>query len=213
MKAKIKLFFSFLLVIAQFSLSCSDGSDAVYFAVIADYGRGSEAEAAEAALIRSMNPDFIITAGDNNYPSGSAETIDENIGKYFSDYIAHYRGSYGEGSFANRFFPTPGNHDLIENNGLKIMGVHISNILRCAAMSGTMISPGAPCTFSRSTAMQLSPTVLRHLQHRQSGWNKRLSPQIFPGRLHIFIIRPIHPARYMDLQRRCSGILPPGVLR
>jgi len=96
---------------------CSDGDDAIYFAVIADYGRGGDAEAAEAELIHSMNPDFIITAGDNNYPAGSADTIDENIGKYYSDYISPYHGAYGEGSFANRFFPSPGNHDMIENNG------------------------------------------------------------------------------------------------
>jgi hypothetical protein len=62
-------------------------------------------------LIKNWNPDFIITTGDNNYPDGEADTIDEHIGQYFHDYIAPYKGSYGEGAQENRFFPSLGNHD------------------------------------------------------------------------------------------------------
>ena len=51
------------------------------------------------------------TTGDNNYPTGAADTIDANIGKYFHDYIFPYRGTYGRGAEVNRFFPTLGNHD------------------------------------------------------------------------------------------------------
>jgi tartrate-resistant acid phosphatase type 5 len=83
----------------------------VRFAVIGDYGSGSQDEADVAALIKGWNPDFIITTGDNNYPDGSAETIDENVGKFFHEYIAPYKGSYGEGGPENRFFPSLGNHD------------------------------------------------------------------------------------------------------
>jgi hypothetical protein len=64
-----------------------------------------------AALVESWNPDFIITTGDNNYPSGSAATIDANIGKYYHAYIGSYHGQYGDGSSINRFFPVLGNHD------------------------------------------------------------------------------------------------------
>jgi hypothetical protein len=83
----------------------------VRFAVIGDFGQaGSELEQV-AALIDSWEVDFIITTGDNNYPSGEASTIDENIGQYFHEYIYPYRGSYGEGAPTNRFFPSLGNHD------------------------------------------------------------------------------------------------------
>jgi glucose/arabinose dehydrogenase len=51
--------------------------------------------------------------GDNNYPDGAADTIDENIGQYYHEYIYPYAGEYGEGSDINRFFPTLGNHDWI----------------------------------------------------------------------------------------------------
>lgn len=55
--------------------------------------------------------DFVITVGDNNYPSGAASTIDPNIGQHYHQFISPYRGSYGAGATTNRFFPTLGNHD------------------------------------------------------------------------------------------------------
>lgn len=85
----------------------------IRFAVIGDYGLAGQAEADVAALVLGWSPDFIITTGDNNYPVGSAETIDENIGQYFHQFIAPYVGDYGNGADINRFFPTLGNHDWI----------------------------------------------------------------------------------------------------
>ncbi len=81
------------------------------FAVIGDYGNGSQAEADVAALVKSWNPELIITTGDNNYPDGASETIDHNIGQFFHEFIAPYVGGYGEGGQENRFFPSLGNHD------------------------------------------------------------------------------------------------------
>jgi tartrate-resistant acid phosphatase type 5 len=81
------------------------------FAVIGDYGSGSAAESDVADLVRSWSPDFILTTGDNNYNNGSADTIDENIGKFYHEFIYPYYGSYGEGAQVNRFFPSLGNHD------------------------------------------------------------------------------------------------------
>ncbi len=84
---------------------------AVKFAVIGDFGLDGVAEADVATLIHSWQPDIIITVGDDNYPSGAADTIDANIGKYYHDYIFPYIGTYGPGADVNRFFPTLGNHD------------------------------------------------------------------------------------------------------
>jgi len=81
------------------------------FAIIGDYGEAGAAAAAVAGLVRSWQPDFIATTGDNNYPDGMADTIDANVGQYYHEYIGAYVGSYGEGSADNRFFPTLGNHD------------------------------------------------------------------------------------------------------
>ena len=80
-------------------------------ASIGDYGWDNANEAATAKLMRTWKPEFITTVGDNNYTAGSASTIDKNIGKYFHDYIGHYKGTYGTGAAGNLFFPTLGNHD------------------------------------------------------------------------------------------------------
>lgn len=82
------------------------------FVVIGDYGDAGPDEAAVATLAKGFGPQFIATLGDNNYPLGQAETIDVNIGQYFSEFIFPYHGSYTQGLPAqNRFFPTLGNHD------------------------------------------------------------------------------------------------------
>lgn len=83
----------------------------VTFAVVGDYGLASPEEAAVAERVRGWSPDLVITLGDNNYPNGSARTIDENVGQYYHPFIAPYRGRYGAGASENRFFPSLGNHD------------------------------------------------------------------------------------------------------
>ena len=81
------------------------------FAVIGDYGNDNSTEHKVAQLVASWNPDLIITTGDNNYPEGSALTIDQTIGQYYHSYIHPYDGEYGEGAVENNFFPSLGNHD------------------------------------------------------------------------------------------------------
>lgn len=83
----------------------------IRFAAIGDYGSASHQERDVALMVNSWKPDFIVTLGDNNYPEGSAETIDQNIGQFFHDYIHPYKGSYGSGAARNRFFPIPGHRD------------------------------------------------------------------------------------------------------
>jgi hypothetical protein len=83
----------------------------VRFAVIGDYGQGDQHAADVAELVKSWQPDFIITTGDNNYPIGSRDTIDQNVGQFYQEFIYPYAGDYGPGGEANRFFPTLGNHD------------------------------------------------------------------------------------------------------
>ena len=86
-------------------------SGSIRFAVIGDYGKAGQPELDVSNLVKSWNPDFIITTGDNNYPNGSANTIDANIGQYYHEFIQPYNGSYGAGATTNRFFPALGNHD------------------------------------------------------------------------------------------------------
>lgn len=92
----------------------------ITFAAIGDYGSNDANEQDVALLVKSWNPDFIITLGDNNYPDGEASTIDGAIGKYYSEYISPYRGTYGSGSSTNRFWPAIGNRDWDNQNGAKL---------------------------------------------------------------------------------------------
>ncbi len=81
------------------------------FAVIGDFGLDGPDEKQVADLVKSWKPEFIVTLGDNNYPEGTAETMDHNVGKHYHDFIHPYKGQFGHGADRNRFFPILGNHD------------------------------------------------------------------------------------------------------
>src|SRR5687768_12886655 len=74
-------------------LTSAQEPPAITFAAIGDFGSNDANELDVANLIKSWNPEFIITLGDNNYPDGEAATIDASIGKYFHEFIYPYRGS------------------------------------------------------------------------------------------------------------------------
>ncbi len=92
-------------------------SAGITFAMIGDYGSNTTNEGAVAALVKSWQPAFIITPGDNNPPAGAKATIDINIGKYYHEYIYPYTGTYGAGAKVNSFFPGLGNHDVMTSGG------------------------------------------------------------------------------------------------
>jgi tartrate-resistant acid phosphatase type 5 len=85
--------------------------DITRFAVIGDYGFAGQPELDVANRVKSWNPEFVITVGDNNYDLGSTATIDQNIGQYYHEFISPYAGLYGVGAVTNQFFPALGNHD------------------------------------------------------------------------------------------------------
>lgn len=88
------------------------------FAVIGDYGYNGANEDLVARRVKSWNPAYVVTTGDNNYNTGDPGTIDANIGFYYAQYIAHYSGDYGPDTVReNRFFPSLGNHDVGTRNG------------------------------------------------------------------------------------------------
>lgn len=81
------------------------------FVLLGDFGFDNADELAVANLVDAWKPDFIVTLGDNSYPSSTPITIDETIGKYYASYISPYSGKYGPGSATPRFFACLGNHD------------------------------------------------------------------------------------------------------
>jgi tartrate-resistant acid phosphatase type 5 len=97
------------------ALICRQYDGAIRFAAIGDYGSSGSGEASIANVVKTTQPNFIITLGDNNYESGLISTIDKNIGRFYGEYIGGYTGVYGQGSKINRFFPCIGNHDSTGN--------------------------------------------------------------------------------------------------
>ncbi len=96
----------------------------IRFAVLGDYGYRLGQPAAVAAMIRSWEPEFIVTTGDNTYgPVDYSDTLpavpgmqtgwDENVGRYYGDWILRRDDGRYETLTGNvqRFFPSVGNHD------------------------------------------------------------------------------------------------------
>ncbi len=92
----------------------------ITFAAIGDFGSNDANEQDVANLVKSWNPEFILTLGDNNYPDGEAATIDAAVGKYYREFIYPYKGSYGAGATTNRFWPCIGNRDWDNQTGAKL---------------------------------------------------------------------------------------------
>lgn len=101
------------------------GPGAIRFAVIGDYGETLADQTFPldqvGAMIRSWNPDFVVSLGDNNYVLGQASTIDVNIGKNFTEFIYPKTTQipvdypYPSGApLYNRFIPCLGNHDYAD---------------------------------------------------------------------------------------------------
>jgi hypothetical protein len=114
-KAAITAVFFFVAGVWPF-VPCA--AQATRFAIIGDFGVSEGIDAtngvntlAVANLVKSWNPEFILTVGDNSYPDSRQELLDPNIGQYYHQYIGGYSGAYGPEPGPNRFFPTLGNHD------------------------------------------------------------------------------------------------------
>lgn len=102
---------AWIMIVSLLLYTSAGNSQIIRFAVIGDYGIAGQPEADVSTLVKSWNPDFIITLGDNNYEQGAASMIDLNIGQYYHEFIFPYTGIYGSGDTINRFFPSLGNHD------------------------------------------------------------------------------------------------------
>ncbi len=92
-----------------------DTTAKMVFGVIGDYGDDDDNSKEVADLIKSWNPNFIATVGDNDYSDGAFrgtfDALELSVGQYFQEFIGNYQGLLGPGATENRFFPTPGDHD------------------------------------------------------------------------------------------------------
>lgn len=78
------------------------------FAIVGDQGWGTQPEADVAAMIKTWNPAFIATVGDNIYGLNPAMTLAQANQRFAETNTAQY----GDFISAQKFFPSIGNHDV-----------------------------------------------------------------------------------------------------
>ena len=90
----------------------------VSFAAIGDFGENNNNHTRVADLIKSWNPDLIITAGDNRYGNNNYDNV---IGRRYCDFLQGVRSGNncaGGNALENRFFPSIGNHEYSDGGGI-----------------------------------------------------------------------------------------------
>ena len=91
----------------------------VTIALVGDFGDESQAEKDVAELIDSWSPDYVVTVGDNRY--GDSD-LDAAVGQFYCDYMhGAAPGKHcpsGGNATVNRFYPTMGNHDYKDGDGV-----------------------------------------------------------------------------------------------
>jgi len=110
----MKKHFQYKLLLSFFLVQSISFSQKI--AVIGDYRSSGPGTDSVSMLVKSWNPDIILTTGDNFRLSDG--TVDDQVGQYYSGYIYPYVGNYLPGGSVNTFYPSIGNHEL-ENNGLQ----------------------------------------------------------------------------------------------
>ena len=118
MKKQVLVLFSILLFGVSLEAQTS-GDSVIIFAIIGDFGSNDSNERFVSNMVKSWNPDFIVTVGDNSYDNDEGENLKFNVGDYYGDYI--YNPAYDKANTnkdgraykekKNLFFTCLGNHD------------------------------------------------------------------------------------------------------
>ena len=102
-----------LSVCHEYQSRYATSNEILVFAIEGDLGDEGSVEESVANLIKSWDPAFIVTCGDNDYSTDGQQFdgFDRGIGRYFHEYVYNYHGIHGEGSDTWKFFPALGDHD------------------------------------------------------------------------------------------------------
>ena len=110
----ISLFFISFSFASSEKSQIAKNNSLLIFALIGDYGENGNREEKVRDLVYSWDPEFIVTLGDNSYPTGEKKYLIANVLNYYGKYI----GGVGRPKMDNQFFPCPGNHDYKGGQGL-----------------------------------------------------------------------------------------------
>ncbi len=102
------------------------GAPVQRLAVIGDYGCAGFVdyscnpldEPYGKSAVSALDPDHVVSVGDNNYGGLSLDVYDETIGAYYGDWLVGTRPhmKHAGPGVVNRFWPSPGNHDWYGEN-------------------------------------------------------------------------------------------------
>lgn len=198
-----------------FAQTTPTGPGAVRFAVLGDFGQTFPDQIFPidhvGAMIRSWNPDFVVSVGDNNYQLGQAATADVNIGKNFTGFIypkttqIPVEYPYPPGApLYNRFIPCLGNHDYgdVENTHIPTpenvaQSQPYLDYFRRALREGLAAAPHTTVTFADNAVGQtyrhniLSGRVEDYAPFSEAQnlrfYDVRLGTASGPSSVHLFI--------------------------
>ena len=120
---------------------------------IGDLGTGTAGTASVAALVSALDPDALVTVGDNVYEPA---TYDDVVGAYYHEWVGAYAGAHGAGAATNRFFPAVGNHDLYTWDGHD----GVTDYLDFFTLPGAGMASGAPSGTERYYDVRWGPVHL-----------------------------------------------------
>ena len=115
-----------LFASAEVSAAPGDPGDPVVIGVTGDFGWNHPSALADhGELVKGLDPDYVVTTGDNVQtslaPVTGTDMYDFTVGRNFCDFLnGAASGPFCESggtSPSNRFFPAAGNHDHIEGDG------------------------------------------------------------------------------------------------
>ena len=170
----------------------------VTFAVIGDYGSGSEHEWAVGRTLAAEDPDFVLTAGDNSYLVAAAPLLDRNIFEPLHDVMLEAP-----------LYATLGEHDLIYSGGSAV-----TNALHLPAPDGRYVVDYGPVqvvllglddgpaeiAFARRALAMPGPSVRFVAVHRPVQPGDAILPLL--RRTHVAAVLAGHLHRY---ERRVVG--------
>ena len=182
----------------SFHTAPADLRSSVTFAVIGDYGSGSEHEWAVGRTLAAEDPDFVLTAGDNSYLVGAPPLLDRNIFQPLHDVMLEAP-----------LWATLGEHDLFYSGGSTV-----TDALHLPAPAGRYVVDYGPVqivllglddgpaevAFARRALATPGPSVRFVVVHRPVQPGDAILPLL--RRTHVAAVLAGHLHRY---ERRVVG--------
>jgi len=182
----------------SFHTAPTDPSAPVTFAVIGDYGSGSEHEWAVGRTLAAEQPDLVVTAGDNSYLVAAPPLLDRNIFQPLRQVMAEAP-----------LYATMGEHDLFYSGGAAVTrALHLPApdgryVVRYGPVQLVLLGLDdgpAEVAFARRALAQPGPRVRFVVLHRPVQPGDAILPLL--RRTHVAAVLAGHLHRY---ERRVVG--------